>query len=198
MKWLFVKNVACPSEANARWQEIGTFTMRYFLTLILVVILCFSIFTLFPLCITFSILLIICFVISIASYKANYNNDKITFLSISKDIFKYYKFTIMAVFSYFIIKSVFSNLGNTTGILCCIIVACIYFGWITIDMFKSVKETNLTPLIDDYGQASRSCVSDAPCSIAQASPGGGFFSFFTGGGNIARKLKKIGKGMKKN
>lgn len=103
----------------------------------------------------------------------------------------------MAVLSYFIIKSAFTNLGRTKGILCCVIVACIYFGWITIDMFKNVKETKLTPLIDDYEQATRDCVSDEPCSIAQSSSGGGFLSFFTGGGNIARKLKKIGKGMKK-
>lgn len=198
MKWLFVKNVACPNEANARWQDVGSFSMRYFLGLLLVIIFCFSIFTLFPLSVTFSFVLIISCIISIASFKANYNNDKISFLSISKDIFKYYKFTIMAVLSYFIIKDAFANLGKTTGILCCVIVACIYLGWITIDMFKSIKETKLTPLVDDYEQATRDCVSDEPCSIGQASSGGSFLSFFTGGGNIARKLKKIGKGMKKN
>jgi hypothetical protein len=124
-------------------------------------------------------------------YKANFNNNRITFLTIVKEIFKYYKFTVMAVLSYFIIRGAWRNMGQTSGIFCCIVVACIYFGWITIDMFKTVKETNLSPLIDDYQLANKKCHSDEVCPKVATSKG--MFSFFSGGGNITNKLKNMNK-----
>jgi hypothetical protein len=194
-KWFFKKNVACPSEQKARWQDVNSmFSFRYILGAILFIIAIFSVFMVLPISIILSIVLIVCCTISIGLYKSNYNNERSTFLAIVKDIFKYYKFTIMAVFSYFIVSKAWTNLGQTSGIFCLLVVACIYFGWITIDMFKSIKETNLSPLIDDYEPAQKKCISDEVC---QTNGGGGMFSFFSGGGNITRKLKNMGKTAKK-
>ena len=101
----------------------------------------------------------------------------------------------MAVLSYFVIRTAFTNLGRMQGIICCIVVLCIYFGWITIGMFRSSKETNLSPLIDDYELANKRCVSDEVCPT---SGGKGIFSFFSGGGNITNKLKNMNKNMNKS
>jgi len=196
-KWFFKKNIACPSEQKARWQDVTSmFSFRYILGAILFIICLFSVFMVLPISFILSIVLLISGVISIGLYKANYNNEKVTFLAIVKDIFKYYKFTIMAVFSYYIVSKAWTNLGQTSGLFCLLVVACIYFGWITIDMFKSIKETNLSPLIDDYEAAHKKCISTEVC---QVNPGGsgGLFSFFSGGGNITRKLKNMSKTSKK-
>jgi hypothetical protein len=194
-KWFFKKNVACPSEERARWESVPSMSFRYILGIILLVIALFSIFMMIPIGMILSILLLISCTISIGLYKANFNNEKITFLTVVKDIFKFYKFTIMAVLSYFVIRTAFTNLGRMQGIICCIVVLCIYFGWITINMFKSSKETNLSPLIDDYELANKRCVSDEVCPT---SGGKGIFSFFSGGGNITNKLKNMNKNMNKS
>jgi hypothetical protein len=191
-KWFFKKNIACPCEDKAKWEDItSVFSFRYILAVILFIISLFSVFMLFPLSMILSIVLVISCTLSMGLYKANFNNNRITFLTIVKEIFKYYKFTVMAVLSYFIIRGAWRNMGQTSGIFCCIVVACIYFGWITIDMFKTVKETNLSPLIDDYQLANKKCHSDEVCPKVAASKG--MFSFFSGGGNITNKLKNMNK-----
>jgi Na+/H+-dicarboxylate symporter len=144
----------------------------------------------FPMAMMFTFALLIACTISIATYKAIYNNVRVTVFSIAKDIFKYYKFLIMAVFSYYIIMSAFANLGTNSGILCCLVVACIYFGWIAIDLFRSVKETNITPVIGNYAQAIKECFSTEGCTSSGAK--------LTGGGNLFRQLKKLNKVSKSN
>ena len=123
-------------------------------------------------------------------YKAMMNDKQITSLSIVKDTLKYYKFTVVTILSLFIILLAFSNLGVIPGIFSIITVALIYWGILAIDIFKPIKETNLSPLVG-YNQAIKKCTFIEPSKRKH----GFLYNLLIGqsGGNITNELKKINK-----
>jgi hypothetical protein len=185
MKWFFKKNMACPSEEKARWKDVSSiFSFRYIFGIILIIIAIITFFMMMPVLFIIPSILIIGALFSIGSYNAVYDKHIISFLTIVKELFKYYKLTIMTVFSYFMLINAFTILGSTSGICCLIVIILIYYHLISIDIFKSVKENNLSPVTNDYRQAIKKSTSSETCNIS----GGG-------GTNITNTLKKLAKNM---
>ena len=95
--------------------------------------------------------------ISCITYKSVLNGKSITIAKIIQDIFKHYKVTIMGVLSFFIIVSAFRNLGSVSGLFAILTLVLIYFGIISINIFKPITtEENLTK-ITSYNQAKKTC-----------------------------------------
>jgi len=137
---------------------------------------------------------------SIASYKGFFiNNDKskkeVNFGNIILCVFKYYKVLITTIISLFVVISAFSNLGNTSGLFSLIVIALIYFGIFTIDIYNPILRPNLSPLVS-YKQAIKTCIKN-DTSIKK-----GIFGMFSsflpqkGGNRFIYELKKISKKLK--
>ena len=125
------------------------------------------------------------------------NNKTISAAPIIKDVFKYYKLLIMSVFSICVVSTAFTKLGALSGGISLIILILIYFGIITIDMFQTINEANLTPLVS-YNQATKTCSSKSTSTEKHGllyntifgKKGGG-----VGGDNFAQEFKKLSKQM---
>ena len=193
MSWFFKHNAASDSNSDkAKWEDISIFSpIGYMCAIALVFIFFISFFFMMPLASPIVLIVLINCILSLCFYKAELNGEKVGFLRILKDVFKYYKLTIMTVLSIFIVLSTFSNLGTTSGIFCVVVLTAIYFGVIGIRMFKTETETHLSPLTS-YDQAKKTCQ-------AKEQKKSGFFSMFFGGqngGSITKELKKLGKNKK--
>jgi hypothetical protein len=116
----------------------------------------------------------------------------ITSINIIKDLFKYYKVTFMTIFSIFVIASAFGNLGTAPGIFSIVTIAFIYYGIITIDLFKTNNEVGLGPL-SSYKQAKKTC--NVQGTITEKHGLLYHLIFGQKGGNISKELKNIGKKM---
>ena len=119
----------------------------------------------------------------------------ITCLSIIRDLFKYNKITIMSIFSFFVITSAFNYLGTISGIFSIITLTLIYFGIITIDLFKGNNEEGLTKLTS-YLQAKKSCSYKDNSEIKEKNKHGFLYDTIfgqSGGSNISKELKNIGE-----
>jgi len=95
--------------------------------------------------------------------------------------------------SFFVIALAFSKLGVVPGIFSIITLALIYWGIITIDIFKPVHETNLSPAVP-YNQAIKKCAF----TKAKKDEHGFLYNLLIGqkGGNLTKELKKISKNYK--
>jgi hypothetical protein len=135
------------------------------------------------------ITIMIC-IFTIITYKAEMNNNSITALTVIKDLFKYYKTTIMAIFSILVVLSAFTNLGKVPGIISLLILVSIYFGLLSIDLFKPNNETNLSTLVS-YKQAIKQCNLNEPLKKKH----GFLYNLLSGGSgtNLTKDLKKISK-----
>jgi hypothetical protein len=128
-------------------------------------------------------------ILSLFGYSGIMNGKTVTSLSIIKELFKNYKLTIMTIFSIFVITSAFTNLGTVPGIFSIITLILIYFGIISIDLFKENKNENLTALTS-YDQANKICNFKM-----NKETHGNLYKWLIGqkAGGIAKELKKIGK-----
>lgn len=122
------------------------------------------------------------------------NGKSANSLTIIKDIFKYYKVTIMSIFSFFVIISAFANLGTIPGIFSIITLGLIYTGIISIDLFKGSSEEGLTKL-SSYEQAKKVCNFTTPKKEQHGLLYNLVFGNQSGGKNLTKELKKIGKNL---
>ena len=85
--------------------------------------------------------------------------------------------------------SAFSSLGVIPGIFSIITLILIYYGFISIDIFKSIPEKNLSESVS-YKQATKICAPKIETKHKKW-----FFGLFGGqtGGDLTSELKKIGK-----
>ena len=85
----------------------------------------------------------------------------------------------------------FSNLGVIPGLFSILVAGLIYWGVISLDTFKPIPETNLSPSVS-YEQAKKTC-SNRPTGLKQKHDF--LYNLFLGqnGGNIAKEIKKVGK-----
>ena len=67
------------------------------------------------------------------------NGKPVTSIAVIQDVYKYYKLLIMVILSVFIVLSAFSNLGTIPGVFSIITLLLIYWGTISIDIFKSLS-----------------------------------------------------------
>jgi hypothetical protein len=123
------------------------------------------------------------------------NDKKISTFTVIKEVLKYYKLTIVGIISFFVIALAFSKLGILPGIFSIITLGLIYWGIISINIFKPITETNLSPSVS-YEQATKKC------SVAKSKENkhGFLYNLLIGqkGGDITKELKKINKNFNNN
>jgi len=95
------------------------------------------------------------------------------------------------IFTIMVIISAFSNLGAISGVFSILTILLIYFKFIPINIFESIKATNLSPL-SSFEQAYKKCdgISSKPKTFFKNLEN--FFDNKKGGG-IGRELKKLNK-----
>jgi len=195
MSWFFKTNVNETGEGLPNWEDVTlTSPISWSLGVGLVILFILVFFIGGGILLSFVpyAVLLICMVTCV-SYKAIFNGKKASSLTIIKEVLKHYKLAIITILSFFIISLAFSRLGLGPGIFSIITVCLIYFGVVSIDIFKPIPETNFVPAVS-YEQAVKKCVN-----IRTKGPKHGFLYNWLfgqrGGGNITRELKKIGKNL---
>jgi hypothetical protein len=123
------------------------------------------------------------------TYKAEIEGKNAYASTIVKDIFKYYKLPIMIVFSIFVVSIAFTKLGTAPGIFSIITLLAIYFGLISIDIFKPIERESMSPVVS-FEQARKKCLGVEPIKSSS-----GFLGSLLGlkGGSISKELKNAGK-----
>lgn len=188
MSWFFKTNTNVSGEGFPKWEDvtiIEPFNWSMGVGLIILFVIVFFLALGFISFLPF-IILFYCF-LSCIMYKSLFNDKKSSSLTIIKEVLKNYKVTIVTIISVFIILLAFSKLGTIPGIFSIVTVALIYWGVISINVFKPVNEQHLTSVVS-YDQAKKTCTVKARGSDS-------WFGLFGGqsGGNITKELKKLAK-----
>lgn len=198
MSWLFKKNTNNSATASKpRWSYVSYFNTIEFTTSIILFILFLFLFWVFIPGIPLVVFILLGWCLfSITSYKSILNNTNSSLLKIQKEVFKHFKITISTILSILIIISAFSNLGNIPGAFCLIVVLLIYFGFVSIDIFKEKEETNLSKLTS-FDQANKKCKYLSNYIYTQLL---NKIPFFSGGGEkiLLSEIKKISKKIENN
>jgi len=193
MGWFFKKNTNDTGEGSPKWEPVDLVSFfDYFMSwglVILFVILFFVFVGFFP--IVTSIFLTYC-VFSCLAYHSELNGKKSSLFTISQDILKYYKVTIMSIFSFIVVMNAFLNLGVMPGVFSLVTLGLILGGIISIDIFKPINPENLSAVLE-VEQATKKCVHK---SVAKKT-GGLFDLFFGGGKKLTKQLKVLHKNYQK-
>ena len=192
MKWFFKSNENNKS-GPPKWEDVPLISLNFCIACWLVVIFLILFFFglgFFPL-IT-SMLWTYCS-LSCLSYKSIFNGNNAGVFTIIQNVFKYYKVTIMTIFSLIIVSIAFSKLGAIPGVFSLITIGLIYFGLIGISIYKPVDIENLSP-VTDYEQAIKKC---KPHNVDKNRTWLEFIGLKGGGKNITNQLKKIHKNFRK-
>jgi hypothetical protein len=205
MSWFFKKNVNEIKGHRPVWEDVSLLEpFNYFCAFWLVILFCILFFVVgiasspvLPL-IAMGWCIITCI-----GYKCVMNDKNMTILGILSDVLKYYKVPLMTVISMFVVMSAFATLGPIPGLFSVLVLALIHWGIISIDIFKPITEQNLSSLVSNQ-QAKKKC--EAPDSPNSKTKKHGFIYNFiniffplhsqSGGKNIAKELKSIGKKLK--
>jgi hypothetical protein len=188
MKWFFKSN-----ENNKRgppkWEDVPLISFNFFIACCLA----FTFFILFFFGLGFfpfitSFLSFYC-VFSCLSYKSVLNGNNAGVFTIIQDVFKYYKVTIMFVFSVIVVSAAFAELGAIPGVFSLITLGLIYFGLVGLSIYKPIDKDNLSP-VTDYEQAIKTC---KPPYLDKHRTWLEFIGLRGGGKNITKQLKDIHK-----
>jgi hypothetical protein len=192
MGWFFKTNTNDSGTGKPNWEDVGLASpFDYWCAVWLVILFVILFFFAFPFLSIIATLAMGWCMFSCMTYKAEMNGKSITALPIIQDVFKYYKLPIMALFSFFVIVSAFTKLGTVPGVFSILVLALIYFGTISIDIFKTISKDNLSPLVS-YEQAKKTCSFKEPSKEKH----GLLYDILFGGqngGNLTKELKSIGK-----
>jgi len=193
MVWFFKTNTNDSGDGLPKWEEVNiTSPVNWGFGAALVILFAILFFFGFgAISIIPFIILSYCCLICLM-YKGIMNGKKTTSFTIIKEVLKYYKLTIVGIISFFVIALAFSNLGVVPGIFSIITLGLIYWGTITIDLFKPITESNLS-LAVSYDQALKKCTSTKP----KKEKHGFLYDLLIGqkGGGLTKELKKIGKSL---
>lgn len=191
MGWFFKTNINNSGTGNPQWEDVTIISpFNYGCGIGLVILFAIVFFFSLPfISIIVSLSMLWCILSSI-SYQCVLNGKNVSALQIIQDMFKYYKTTIMGIFSFFVIISAFSNLGIIPGVFSIIVLLLIYFGTISIDLFKPIKKEILSPLVSS-AQAKKTC----NYKESSKEKHGLLYNLLFGqkGGNIIKEIKEIGK-----
>lgn len=191
MSWFFKTNTNDSGEGMPEWSDV-TFTtpLNWCLAIGLVVLFILLFFLGFGLVslVSFAILCYCC--LTCIMYKSVLNDKKMTSLGIIKEVLKYYKSGVVGMTSFFVIALAFSKLGVVPGIFSVIILALMYWGIFSSDLFKPIPESNLTPSVR-YEQAAKKCAF----SKSKKTQHGFLYNMLIGqkGGSITHDLQKLSK-----
>ena len=192
MKWFFKSNENNKS-GPPKWEDVPLMSSNFFIGCCLVVTFLIILFVglgFFPFITSF--LLLYC-VGSCLSYKSILNGVNAGVFTIIQDVFKYYKVTIMFVFSFIVVASAFANLGPIPGVFSLITLGLIYFGLVGLSIYKPIDKDHLSPISPDgYEQATKKCKST---NVEEKNKGWmEMIGLKKGGGkNITKQLKDIHK-----
>jgi len=194
MGWFLKTNTNDTGDGLPKWEDVGiTSPVNWALGVGFIVL--FSILYLLG----FGLILFVPFVIlsycclTSLMYKGIMNNKTATSLTIIKETFKHFKVLIVSLISVGVVVLAYSKLGLIPGIPSIVILGLIYSRIWAIDLFKPIKESNLTPVVS-YIQASNKCEFVKP----KPEKHGFLYNFVSlfikqGGGSITKDLKKINK-----
>lgn len=190
MKWFFLKNTQTLTEGKPKWELISPLNVGQSIIAIGLVILFFILFwfLLFGLPLLPFISIMIC-ILTMSTYKGKMNDGKVYLGTIIKDVFKYYKSLIMSIFSFFLIVSAFTHLGNIFGLIAIIVFAIFYFGLVSTDLYKNDIRNGLSAL-SSTKQAIKTCFWHDPFEKKH----GLLYYLFSGGGTekeLMYSLKKL-------
>jgi hypothetical protein len=196
MGWFFKKNVSTNKGQKAVWEEVSLLNpIDYWCAVLLVILFCILFWGLLSTLSVLPFLTMSWCLFTCIAYEAEMGGKSISSLTIIKELFKYYKVTFMSIFSFFVVVTAFGSLGAIPGIFSIITLLLIYFGIITIDLFKPNNEGGLSALTS-YKQAKKSC--NYPDKNAAKEKHGLLYDLMfgqNGGGNISKELKNIGKNL---
>jgi hypothetical protein len=191
MSWFFKTNTNDSGTGIPKWENVTLFTpFNYGCAIGLIILFTILFFFSLPVISIFATLSMVWCIISCITYKAEMLDKTVTVITVIQDIFKYYKSIIMGIISFFVIVSAFGKLGPIPGIISIVTFTLIYFGIISIDLFKPTNKDNLTALASD-SQAKKTCSFKEPTKGKH----GFLYNLLIGqkGGNITKELKEIGK-----
>jgi hypothetical protein len=189
MSWFFKTNKNDSGDGKPQWENVSiTSPLNWCLGIGLAILFTF----IFPM---FILLPITCYhyvLFSTLFYKSFLNGKQISPFAIVIETLKYYKVTIVSIISLCVILLAFSKLGPIAGVCSLVTLCLVYYGVISIDIFKSIPEKNLTPSVS-YEQAKKTCSAKIPTSDKH----GFLYNLLLGqkGGNITKELKKIGRNL---
>ncbi len=191
MSWFFKTNTNDEGTGLPKWEDVSlTDPVNWILGACLVILFSILFFPGFGLVFigSFAILLYCCF--TCIMYKGIMNGKNATSFTIIKEVLKYYKLTIVGIMSFFIVLFAFSKLGVVQGIFSIVTLGLIYWGILSVNLFKPIAETNLSPIVS-YKQAIKKCSS----LKSKGEKHGFLYNLLLGqkGGNITKELKKINK-----
>jgi hypothetical protein len=192
MSWFFSVNTNTSDTGKPKWQTTLTFGKLF-----VGCFLAFAFFILFwiglvvvPFIPFMAPIVMFISIGTILSCKGEMNNKVVSVASIIKDVFKYNKVTISSVISFFVVLCAFANLGGLGGGISVLSIILIYFGMVSIDIFNSINEENMSK-VTSYDQAKRTCKISRSAEMMNL-----FKSLnpFTGGGKkLTDEIKKFGK-----
>jgi hypothetical protein len=196
MSWFFKTNTNDSGDGLPKWEDVTMLSpLNWGLGLGLVILFAILFFFGFAFIssIPFAILSYCCLICLM--YKGIMNDKKISTFTVIKEVLKYYKLTIVGIISFFVIALAFSKLGILPGIFSIITLGLIYWGIISINIFKPITETNLSPSVS-YEQATKKCSA----AKSKENKHGFLYNLLIGqkGGDITKELKKINKNLNNN
>lgn len=196
MSWFFSVNANTSDTGKPKWQTtlapgklfvgcflVFVFSILFWIGLLLVPFIPFMA----------PVVMLVC-IGTILSCKGEMNNKVVSVASIIKDVFKYNKVTISSVISFFVVLCAFANLGGIAGGVSILSIILIYFGMVSIDIFNSINEENMSK-VTSYDQAKRTCKVSRGVEMMN------FFKSlnpFSGGEKkLTHEIKKLGKQISK-
>lgn len=195
MGWFFKQNINTNLDHKPIWSDVTILKPFDYLCAIALIVLFCALFWLLlatlPLLPSFTMLWCL---LSLYSYKSVMNGTNTNVLKIIQDIFKYYKVTIMSIFSFFVVSSAFTTMGTIPGLFSLLVLILIYFGIISINIFQPAGKGDLSAAVSNE-QAKKICNNKLDNSPKRKH--GLLYTLIFGqkGGRISNELKKIGKNL---
>lgn len=194
MGWFFKTNTNDSGTGKPDWENVTILNwFGYWCAIWLVILFVILFFFSLPLLSVVTFLSMMWCVFSCITYKAELNGKSITSIAVIQDVYKYYKLLIMSILSFFVVVSAFSNLGPIPGVFSIVTLCLIYWGIISIDIFKPIGKDGLSPVVS-YKLAKKTCSTDAKPKEKHGLLYNLIFGQ-SGGNNIKNDLKKLGKQM---
>ena len=194
MGWFFKTNTNDSGTGKPDWENVTILNwFSYWCAIWLVILFVILFFFSLPLLSVVTFLSMMWCVFSCITYKAELNGKSITSIAVIQDVYKYYKLLIMSILSFFVVVSAFANLGPIPGVFSIVTLCLIYWGIISIDIFKPIGKDGLSPLVG-YKVAKKICSTDAKPKEKHGLLYNLIFGQ-SGGNNIKNDLKKLGKQM---
>ena len=200
MEWFFKTNRNTSFEGQPIWESVTlweplSYGSAIFLVFLFFILFFVSLVLLWPTLATIGIHMPI---IAILTTSCVLNNKEGSVLSVLKGLFKNYKVTIMTIISILVVISTFANIGAVPGLFCLLTLLLIYWGVLSLDIFKREVMDNLTPLVKST-QATKKCVVK---DMGRRKHGFIYNLFFPQSGgniqNVSKYLKSVGNKLKQH